>query len=563
MSGADDRRHVVVIGAGPAGLAAAVAARGRGARVTLLDASDELGGQYWRHLPATRPAARERILHHGWDAFTALRGRLAADDGCEIVTGAQVWAIERPAPDAPAVADSSAPPAAVVHVLVGQVDGSRREPLALRPDALVLATGAHDRTLPFPGWDLPGVFTAGAAQALAKGERVAIGDRVIVAGAGPFLLPVAVSLVQAGARVVGIHEAARVPGLARGWLRSPLGLARAPHKAAELAGYVSVLARERIGYSTGSAVVAAHGTDRVEAVTVQRLDASWAPIPGTERRIAVDAVCVGHGFTPRLELPIAAGCRIGADRFVEVDASQGAGPSGVFAAGEITGIGGVDQALAEGEVAGHCAAGGSPSDAAVAPAVRRRAVAHDVAGRIEAAHGIRPGWTGWLRDDTLACRCEEVPVSRIRATARAASSTDLRSMKLATRAGLGICQGRVCGRTVEQLLAAEAPACGSAPAASPAAAPGPGSDRRPIASPVRLGELAAAYERRDTGPPSLAAAAPGVDDPPPAGVADPPPAGVADPPPADDPPAGSDPPRDPAPPTTPAPPRTTDRKDTP
>ncbi|MFT2692107.1 FAD-dependent oxidoreductase [Clavibacter zhangzhiyongii] len=530
MSGADRGRHVVVIGAGPAGLAAAVAARGRGARVTLLDASDELGGQYWRHLPASRPAARERILHHGWDAFTALRARLAADDGCEIVTGAQVWAIERPADGA---ADA---PAAVVHALVGQVDGSRREPLSLRPDALVLATGAHDRTLPFPGWDLPGVFTAGAAQALAKGERVAIGDRVVVAGAGPFLLPVAVSLVQAGAHVVGIHEAARVPALARGWLRRPAGLARAPHKAAELAGYVSVLARERIGYSTGSAVVAAHGTDRVEAVTVQRLDASWAPIPGTERRIAVDAVCVGHGFTPRLELPIAAGCRIGSDRFVEVDAAQGAGPRGVFAAGEITGIGGVDQALAEGEVAGHCAAGGSPADAAVAPAVRRRAVAHDVAGRIEAAHGIRPGWTGWLRDDTLACRCEEVPVGRIRATARAARSTDLRSMKLATRAGLGICQGRVCGRTVEELLAGEA-----TPAGSAAAPAGPGSDRRPIASPVRLGELAAAYDLRDAGPPSLAAAAPGVDDPP------------GDPAPA---------PRT-APPTTLAPPRTIDRKDLP
>lgn len=530
MSGADDRRHVVVVGAGPAGLAAAVAARGRGARVTLLDASDELGGQYWRHLPASRPAARERILHHGWDAFTALRERLAADDGCAIVTGAQVWAIERPADGAVHA------PAAVLHVLVGQVDGSRRAPLTLRPDALVLATGAHDRTLPFPGWDLPGVFTAGAAQALAKGERVRIGDRVVVAGAGPFLLPVAVSLVQAGARVVGIHEAARVPSLARGWLRDPLGLARAPHKAAELAGYVSVLARERIGYATGSAVVAAHGTDRVEAVTVQRLDASWAPIAGTERRIAVDAVCVGHGFTPRLELPIAAGCRIGPDRFVEVDATQGAGPAGVYAAGEITGIGGVDQALAEGEVAGHCAAGGSPSDVAVAPAVRRRAVAHDVAGRIEAAHGIRPGWTGWLRDDTLACRCEEVPVGRIRATARAAGSTDLRSMKLATRAGLGICQGRVCGRTVEELLAAEAPACGSAPAAPPASA-APGSDRRPIASPVRLGELAAAHDRRDAGPPSLAAAAPGVDDPPPEPA--------------------------PASPTTPAPPCTTDRKDTP
>ncbi|RIJ53782.1 pyridine nucleotide-disulfide oxidoreductase, partial [Clavibacter lycopersici] len=92
---------------------------GRGARVTLLDASDELGGQYWRHLPATRPAAREPILHHGWDAFTALRARLAADDGCEIVTGAQVWAIERPAADATDAAAGGAaePPAAVVHVL--------------------------------------------------------------------------------------------------------------------------------------------------------------------------------------------------------------------------------------------------------------------------------------------------------------------------------------------------------------------------------------------------------------------------------------------------------------
>ena len=147
-----------------------------------LDADDTLGGQFWRHLPATRPARREAVLHHGWQRFTGLRQRLAGDPGCRVLTGAQVWALEQ--------AEGRAP---TVHVLAGEADGPSRTAWTFTPDALVLATGAHDRTLPFPGWDLPGVFTAGAAQALAKGERVAVGRRVLVAGAGPFLLPVAAS----------------------------------------------------------------------------------------------------------------------------------------------------------------------------------------------------------------------------------------------------------------------------------------------------------------------------------------------------------------------------------
>jgi NADPH-dependent 2,4-dienoyl-CoA reductase/sulfur reductase-like enzyme len=154
--------EVLVIGAGPAGLSAAAAALRAGARVVLLDAADDLGGQYWRHLPPERPDAREHRLHHGWRRFTALRAALTADPRCEVVTRAQVWLIER---------REAAPPA--VHVLVGPADGNGRTPRVITPAALVLATGAYERTLPFPGWELPGVFTAGAAQALAKGERVA------------------------------------------------------------------------------------------------------------------------------------------------------------------------------------------------------------------------------------------------------------------------------------------------------------------------------------------------------------------------------------------------------
>ena len=352
-------RHVLVIGAGPAGLAAAHAARRRGASVTLLDSSDQLGGQYWRHLPESRPAARERILHHGWNTFQTLSAALVADEACRIIRSAQVFALESAAEP---VAGTASVGAGTVHVVVGAPDGVGRERLTFSPDAIVLATGAHDRTLPFPGWDLPGVFTGGAAQALAKGERLAVGRRVVVAGAGPFLLPVAASLAAAGSHVIGVYEANRMPALLRGWLPKPWQLLGASSKGLELAGYATGHLRNRIPYRLGRAVVAAHGDDRVDSVTVASVTADWSPIPGSERRIAADAVCVSHGFTPRLELAIAAGCALTAERFVSVDDNQLTSIPGVYAAGEITGIGGVDLALAEGAIAGHAAAGGPVGD---------------------------------------------------------------------------------------------------------------------------------------------------------------------------------------------------------
>ncbi|GAW50244.1 MULTISPECIES: NAD(P)/FAD-dependent oxidoreductase [unclassified Nocardioides] len=471
---------VLVIGAGPAGLAAAAAAREAGGEVTLLDSSDVLGGQYWRHLPDSRPAERERLLHHGWDTFTALRRRLESDPHVRIVTSAQVWAIER---------DTGVP--AVVHVLVGPPDAGGRQRLALRPDAVVFATGAHDRTLPFPGWDLPGVFTGGAAQALAKGERIAVGRRVLVAGAGPFLLPVAASLTQTGATVVGVLEANRLSTLVKGWAPRPWQLASTHAKARELAGYVANHVRHAIPYRTGRAVVAAHGTDRVTSVTTAAVDAAWTPIAGTERTVEVDAVCVSHGFTPRLELAIAAGCALTPDRFVMTGPDQQTNVVGLYAAGEITGIGGVDLAMAEGSIAGWAAAGGPPDDKAVRDGRRRRAAYRAFAARLEAAHGIRPGWTGWLDSHTIVCRCEEVSFGRLCGAADATSTTSLRSLKLSSRAALGICQGRMCGRSVEEILAGRV--------AGGRLRDEVVADQRPIAVPIRLGDLAA---RRDPEPPT-------------------------------------------------------------
>lgn len=453
-------RSVLIIGAGPAGLAAASAALDRGASVTILDTADELGGQYWRHAPSTGTDPRDSRLQHGWRKFTRLRDTLEADPRCSVLTSAHVWAIEHSS-------------GVVVHVLRGPADGSDRAVHMFRPEALVLATGAHDRTLPFPGWDLPGVYTAGAAQAMAKSEGIALGSRVVVAGAGPFLLPVAASLTAVGAEVVGVFEASPVRRLASGWLPRPWQLLGTPAKAAELAGYVGHHLRRRIPYVPGHAVVAAHGSEAVDSVTIARVDATWSPITGTEHRIATDAVCVSHAFTPRLELAIAAGCRTGDGGFVDVDDHQCSSVTGVYAAGEITGIAGADAALAEGAVAGHCAAGGSIADPTIQRSVRARTRSRQFAGRMAAAHGIGPGWRDWLTDETLVCRCEEVSYGRLRDVAAATPDAGLRSLKLSTRACLGPCQGRICGRTVTDLLGRD----GS-------------TDHRPIAIPIRLGELA-------------------------------------------------------------------------
>ncbi len=167
LSSTPARYDLVVVGAGPAGLAAAATAALGGARVALLDASPRVGGQFWRH-------REEETGEHGyrdWSVFAGLRS--IVEERVDHVPDATVWWIEH---------------GFRLRTTAGVFEAPR----------LVLATGAYDRALPFPGWDLPGVVTPGAAQALLKGSGVAVGRDVVVAGAGPFLLPVAVGAGRGG-----------------------------------------------------------------------------------------------------------------------------------------------------------------------------------------------------------------------------------------------------------------------------------------------------------------------------------------------------------------------------
>ncbi|HEY0498195.1 MAG TPA: FAD/NAD(P)-binding oxidoreductase [Kutzneria sp.] len=399
---------VVVVGAGPAGVNAAVTAARAGQDVLLIDSAPRIGGQYHRQ---SFRAKEVRIKH----------------DRVRHLPDTTVWAIEGNR----------------LHLTRSRV---------VTASKLVLATGAYDRTLPFPGWDLPGVYTAGAAQAMAKGQGIALGRNVIVAGAGPFLLPVASSLMDVKAKV-RVFEA---NSPSRNWLREPKALIAGRQKLLELARYAKVAPH----YRERTAVIAAHGDDRVREVTVAKLDNDWKPL--RTKRIPADAVCVGYGFVPQLELAIAAGCRI-SNGFVDVDEQQRTSVPWVFAAGEITGIGGAELAAHEGIIAGAAAAGaqlGLTVDRTFAEALTR-------------VYPVKPGWRGWLTDDTIICRCERVTRRKLRAATENVTAT--RAVKLASRAGLGVCQGRICGHTVADLLDLDPTTFA----------------RRPIATPIPLGDLAA------------------------------------------------------------------------
>ncbi|MCW7941491.1 oxidase [Streptomyces hygroscopicus] len=465
---------LAVVGAGCAGLAGAVTASELGLSVALLDTSGQIGGQFYRRPAPALGAVRPEALHHDWSAFVDLRRRLEASDIVHLA-GHHVWTVTRV---------SEGDTAWSVHAVTG-ADGCGERPVRVRARTVLLATGAYERHLPFPGWTLPGVVGAGGAQAMLKSGLVLPGRRVVVAGSGPLLLAVASSLAAAGARVPAVVEASGYLGYAR----RPSALAANPHKLAEALVHGVALLRHGVRLRTHSAVTLVHGTDRVEAVTVSRVDRDWRPLRGTGRRIACDALAVGHGLVPQAELATSLGCATrrtpDGTYALELDGLQETSVPGLWAAGE-TGVGGAQLARVEGDIAGIAAAArvyGKPAltrSGRVRDLQRRRDRMRAFADAMAAAHAPGPGWVQWLDDATDVCRCEEVTAGAIREAVADYGARDARTVKLLTRAGMGWCQGRMCGAAVTALAAG--PGAASVP---------PSSERRPLAVPVPLGVLGA------------------------------------------------------------------------
>ncbi len=435
--------EVLIIGAGPAGLAASEAAALNGCNVTLLDERPEPGGQYFKQLAPSqrfaRPADMDQQFARGRALIERVRGL-----GVETIGGATVWNATWRGEDG------------------AQVDVIRDGRAArYRPAQLILATGAYERPLPVPGWTLPGFMTTGAAQTLGRAYRVAPGQRVLIAGNGPLNLQVAWELARGGVQVVAIAEAAPRPGPAR------LGavfqaLRSSPDLMVSGLRYMASLGRFGVPVLYGYVLTGAEGDKRVERATLARIDASGRPVAGSERSFEVDAVCSGYGFQPSTQITRLLGCKHHIDGndpanlLVDTDGDGETSRPGVLAVGDCTGIGGARVALSRGTLAGWAVARnlGRGAPAAPAEAKLRRALARDLTfqsalWRIFAAP---PLFDGPLADDVPVCRCEGVTAGRIAELVRGGVN-EIGAIKRLSRAGMGRCQGRYCASMVARACA--------------------------------------------------------------------------------------------------------------
>jgi thioredoxin reductase/bacterioferritin-associated ferredoxin len=429
-----------VLGAGPAGIAAALAASEAGAAVTIVDEYPRPGGQIYRQPPEAFRVRRPDALGKEYAAAQRLSRKLAGSS-VELLTGTLVWGVEK---------DRT--------LLLYEELGAGLE---LKAEAIIVASGAYDRPIAFPGWTLPGVWTAGGAQAMLKSQRIVPGRRVLVAGAGPLLLPLATALVQAGAKVVGVVEATtRLE-----WALQAHRMLGHWARMRDALHYEAALLRARVPRFFGHVVIRAEGAGGVERAAIAAGDRQWRPRPGTEKTFEVDLLCIGYGFLSSMELPWLLGCQMDFHRLQEQYLPRH-GPDmessvpGVFVAGETTGVGGAELALAEGEIAGLAAARrvghvlGAERQREMAAAQARRRRHLGFARMLDDLFAMRPGIYELAQPDTPLCRCEEVTVAEIH-EAIGQGANSVRAVKARTRVGMGPCQGRICDSLVAHLVARE------------------------------------------------------------------------------------------------------------
>lgn len=424
-------RALVIIGGGPAGMTAAIEAARAGLNPAVIDEAPALGGQVYRHLP--EPFQVEHADELGNDFA---RGERIRQEFAEVASRIEVLSNT-----------------AVLGVWPNRdvLYATEQSSALLKAKQMIIASGAYDRPMPFPGWTLPGVMTAGGVQTILKTMRVRPGRRALIAGTGLLILAVARRLHEVGVEVAAVLDAGDPPWMGgafpKEWGNSDFINDGPDH--------LDYLRNVKIPLLSNHTVFEAHGTGEVQGVSFGRVDnETWRPLKDTLQKIDVDLIVTGFGFVPNTELTELAGCRhhhapeLGG--WVPVrNAFTATTIPGIFAAGDGAGIGGVLVAIEEGRLSGITAAeqaGTIAPDEAErrrrGPLERLQAIAGPRAALNEVSK-IRPGILDLATSETLACRCEEITYSEVHA-AVAQGAKDLQAIKLLTRLGMGSCQGRNC-----------------------------------------------------------------------------------------------------------------------
>jgi hypothetical protein len=444
--------ELVVIGGGPAGLAAAALAAKAGVQTVLFDENPGVGGQIYRGI-GTTPVHDRAVLGEDYWAGAALASEAKAS-GATLVTGATVWSLD---------------PNRLVGVSIA---GQAR---LIQAERVIVATGSMERPFPIPGWTLPGVMTAGAAQTALKAQGLVPTGRTIMAGCGPLLWLLAAQLLRAGARIEAILDT--TPRL--NWLKAAMHLpdfALSPYWAKGLALLREVKAKVP--------VIAAH---RVEAHGKDRLSEVVFATGAGERRMKADLLLLHQGVVPNVNLAMAAGVahRWNARQLCfepVVDADFGTSVPGIAVAGDGAGIAGGTAAAERGRIAALAVVQAlKPGASGLNVQMLRQALAREEMGRafLDTLYQPAPSFRRPV-GDTIACRCEEVTAKQVRDTADLGCEGP-NQMKAFLRCGMGPCQGRLCGLTITELIAEQRH---STPAAV-------GYYRlRPPVKPITLAELA-------------------------------------------------------------------------
>lgn len=438
----------VIVGAGPAGIRAAQTLAAHGLRPIVLDEAMRAGGQIYRRPPENFrrskrtlygfEAGRANALHQTFDALAAQTAQVAQIAQIDYRPQSLAWNVQ--------------------PGLIDVLDYQRQSSSSLPWQDIIVATGATDRVLPFPGWTTPGVYTLGGAQVALKFQGCAIGRRVVLAGTGPLLYLVAYQYAKAGAEVVAVLDSASLADQ----IAAMPAMLKLPALLAKGLYYVGWLRTHGVMLKNNVRLAGVEGGQRVQAVTWRTHD-DGAAMDNTRNsgRIECDALAFGYALRSETQLADLLGCRFSFHALQRAhlpvcDAAGRSSVPGVYLAGDGAGIMGADAAEWAGERAALALLQdrGMTVDAARAAALEQR-LQRTAAFRqgLERAFPFPQNWARQTGDDVIVCRCENITASELRRSVADTGTAEMNRLKALTRVGMGRCQGRMCGLAAAEILA--------------------------------------------------------------------------------------------------------------